>query len=256
MTPPRPSKRPGAPRPASRRGEAPRRPARPRAARAPDPERIIARQPWGALRPLLSGAPGGEEAALELLRRYATELLAWNRGVSNLISRHDESRLVERHIAESLFPSRMLRETECERLLDLGSGAGLPAIPLAIAGVGSHWTLVESRRNKTLFMRKILQECELKNIDVVCARLEGLIGEASLAGSVDGFTSRATMSIGPTLEMAACVVRPGGHAFLWKGSSFEQEMDASRHGWEVSWTFERALTILDGPNIVSVFKRK
>jgi len=216
----------------------------------------VARQPWSGLRPLLAHAPDGEDVALDLMRRYALELLTWNRGVSNLISRHDEGRLVERHISESLVPAELIRASGCERILDLGSGAGLPAIPLAIAGVGAHWTLVESRRNKTLFMRKALQTCELKNIDVVCSRLETLIEEALEGHVCDGFTSRATMTIGPTLLMAAKLVRPDGRAFLWKGSSVQQELEATRSEWEPDWMFDASHPILEGPNSVAVFIRK
>src|SRR5580765_3815380 len=160
----RPGDRREQPRAGSRRDEragdrrSRAKPAPPRTQRrepiASDPERLVGRQPWASLRPLLAGAPGGEEAAIAKLRVYALELLKWNRGVSNLISRNDETRLVGRHIAESLVPAGAMRDSGCQRWLDLGSGAGLPAIPLAIAGVGEGWELVESRRNKTLFMRK------------------------------------------------------------------------------------------------------
>jgi 16S rRNA (guanine527-N7)-methyltransferase len=204
---------------------------------------------------LLAGAPGGEDAATAKLRTYALELLQWNRGVSNLISRNDEARLVERHLAESLAPATALREAGCERLLDLGSGAGLPAIPLAIAGVGAHWELVESRRNKTLFMRKALQVLEMSEVDVSCSRLETLLEERGAELGFDGFTSRATMTVGPTLEMAAQAVRSGGHAFLWKGSSFEQEMRDAAESWRVAWAFDRAIPLLGGPNVVAVFNR-
>lgn len=216
----------------------------------------MARQDWAALRGMLSGTPAEIEATLERLKQYALSLLEWNRGVSNLVSRHDEARLVERHLAESIHPAALLRESGCERFLDLGSGAGLPGIPLAIVGVGRHWTLVESRRNKTLFMRKALQDCQIKNIDIACARLETLIEEDAAVLECDGFTSRATMTVAPTLAMAASIVRSGGKAFLWKGSSFQQEMDENRGAWEADWVFEGAPQILSGPNVVVVFKRK
>jgi 16S rRNA (guanine(527)-N(7))-methyltransferase RsmG len=294
MTPPRQTKRPGerrpdggwtgardkrgsgragAAKPASSRARADSKPAggregsreqsprggatqRARPAPVPDPEKLVARQPWASLRNMLEGAPAGVEPSLALLKRYAFELLTWNRGVSNLISRHDEMRLVDRHVAESLFPAGILRASGCERFVDLGSGAGLPAIPLAIAGVGTQWTLVESRRNKTLFMRKALQECGLKNIVVVCSRLETLIEEEAAQHLCDGFTSRATMTVGPTLEMAGRLVKPGGRAFLWKGSSFETELKAADPAWERDWAFEAAHPIVSGPNVLAVFLRQ
>lgn len=235
--------------------------ARPAGDRAPrranlEPEKLVARQPWSSLRPMLERAHADVEPTMIRLRSYAVSLLDWNRGVSNLISRHDEERLVERHIAESIHPAALLRDSGCERFVDLGSGAGLPAIPLAIAGVGKRWSLVESRRNKTLFVRKISEDLDLSGIEVLCARLEVAIEEDAEALACDGFTSRATMTVGPTLELAARIVRSGGSAFLWKGSSYLEEMATAEKVWAREWDFDAAHTIGEGPNVVAVFKRK
>ncbi len=224
--------------------------------RAVDPEKLVARQPWANLRPLLESAGCDVESALASLRVYATELLAWNRGVSNLISRHDETRLVDRHLAESLQPASLLRASGCRQFVDLGSGSGLPGLPLAIVGVGEAWTLVESRRNKTLFMRKVCEVLKLKNVRVKCSRLETLIEEAPQELSCDGFTSRATMTIEPTLAMAAAIVRPGGRAFLWKGSGYVDEMANTKAEWSRDWEFEQGTPIFAGPNVVAIFIRK
>ncbi len=243
------------------RGErsGPRRPQPPatqrRAPRPSNPDVLLARQPWAMLRALVPGGGPEAEAKLEALRGYTKQLLEWNRGVSNLISRNDEPRIVDRHIRESLLPAQVLLDSGCRSFLDFGSGAGLPAVPLALCGVGEHWTLVESRRNKTLFIRKIQQDNGLKHFDVRTARLETVIEEADGSLQVDGFTSRATATVGPTLELAAQVVKRGGKAFLWKGSSYEQEMASARSAWEADWRFERAIPLGEGPNVVAIFER-
>lgn len=194
---------------------------------------ILASQPWESLRPLLVGE-GNPTERLEKLKRYGELLLEWNRGVSNLISRHDETRLVERHLRESVEPARWMAESRREQWLDFGSGAGLPAIPLAIAGVGGRWTLVESRRTKTLFLRKALEEIGMDGIDVVLGRLEMLVEAHELEQTFDGFTSRATMALGPTLSMASRLVKQGGYAYLWKGSRRSEEMDRDTT-WKEDW---------------------
>lgn len=189
------------------------------------------------------------------MRRYTGMLLDWNRRISNLISRNDERRILERHISESVEPAHWLKLTGGSRWLDFGSGAGLPAIPLAIVGVGEHWTLVESRRTKTLFMRKAIQEIGLRQVNVVCERLEKLAGDDGLPrGEFQGFTSRATLPMGPTLRIAAQFVGPGGSAFLWKGSRREQEM-AEDQSWKESWDFDGLLGIGAGLTVVTRFKR-
>ncbi len=195
------------------------------------------------------------DAALAMLREYAKLLLEWNRGVSNLVSRHDESRLVERHLRESLYVANTMKIAEIGHIVDYGSGAGLPAIPLAIAGVGTRWTLVESRRNKTLFMRKAIEELGLKGISVMLARLEVAADSERTALTCDALTSRATAKLGPTLALASRLVRPGGRAYLWKGSSWESEIAPDADGWAGSFEREAALAISDSPNVVLVFKR-
>ena len=59
----------------------------------------------------------------------------------------------------------------------------------------------------------------------------------------------------PNRELAAHIVRPGGTAFLWKGSSYEEEMESSRKSWERSWSLDRVIPIPEGVNVVAVFKR-
>jgi 16S rRNA (guanine527-N7)-methyltransferase len=214
---------------------------------------LLARQPWASLRPLIPGDAPEVEVRLAALRDYTRQLLDWNRGVSNLISRHDEPRIVERHLFESIFPARAIAGSGCSTFVDFGSGAGLPAVPLFLCGVGERWTLVESRRNKTLFIRKVQQDTKLSNFVVKTARLEVLVAEGASGLQCDGFTSRATTALGPTLELAAAIVTPGGRAFLWKGSGYTQEMETARASWEQSWSFEQAITIGEGPSVVAVF---
>jgi 16S rRNA (guanine527-N7)-methyltransferase len=222
--------------------------------RWPDVTGILKRQPWNDLTPHLHAA-GAAEAAASLLRRYCEMVLQWNRKVSNLISRNDEARIVARHVIESIAPAQWLKASGAARWLDFGSGAGFPALPLAIAGVGGAWTLVESRRTKTLFLRKAVSDLELSGVSVVHARLEDLASSADHAASYDGFTSRATETLAPTLALAAEFVRPGGDAFLWKGSRREAEM-AADSAWQKSWSFEGLHEIAGGETTVARFRRK
>jgi 16S rRNA (guanine527-N7)-methyltransferase len=192
------------------------------------------------------------ETTLTRLRRYAQLVIEWNRTVSNLISKNDESRIVARHLVESIQPAAWLKSSNLDRWIDFGSGAGFPAIPQAMIGVGASWTLVESRRPKVLFLRKAIQELDLKNVTVVHSRLEALADEPEHRGAYDGFTSRATMTLGPTLELAADFLRSGGAAFLWKGSSHPEELAAGAD-WHDRWTTDGALTVGDGQSVVLKF---
>lgn len=216
---------------------------------------MLKRQPWDELIPHLLKIGVDTAEAISRLRRYCELLLQWNRKVSNLISRNDEIRIVSRHIVESLEPAHGLKECGAKRWLDFGSGAGLPAIPLVICGIEGEWTLVESRRTKTLFMRRALEDLGIKNVEVVNARLEDLVGSENHVNSYDGFTSRATLTLSPTLAVAATFVRTGGAAFLWKGSRREEEMAADQ-SWREQWDFDGLLGIGDGATAVARFRRE
>ena len=191
---------------------------------------------------------------MEQLRKFTEMLVDWNQRVSNLFSKNDLHRIVERHILESVEPAHWLKASGSSRWVDLGSGGGLPAIPLAILAVGNRWTLVESRRTKTLFLRKAVEQLGLGGVEVVCDRIENLGGHDGLAGAFDGFTSRATMPLGPTLVLAARFVAPGGVAYLWKGSRREAEM-AEDPRWKAFWDFDGLLGIGGGQTVVARFKR-
>jgi 16S rRNA (guanine527-N7)-methyltransferase len=216
---------------------------------------LLGRQPWSLVEEQLVRAGSDPATAMPRMKRYAEILLEWNRGFSNLISASDERRLVERHIIESLAPAAWIRELGPRTIMDFGSGGGFPAIPLAIAGLGERWTLVESRRNKTLFLRKVVEEIGLSGLNVELGRLELLLGEESRLGRFDAFTSRATIRLAPTLALAANWVLGGGSAYLWKGSRREQEM-ADDQRWERSWDLADTFDVGNGQTSVVRFVRK
>lgn len=214
----------------------------------------MARQDWARLEPHLLKLAADPEISTRRLREFARSVLDWNGRVSNLISRNDANRVLERHVLESVEPAHWLKASGARAWLDFGTGGGFPSLPLALLGVGERWTLVESRRNKTLFLRKAIQDLGISNVDVVLDRLENRVG-SSWDLAFDGFTSRATMRLAPTLELAAHFVRPGGSAFLWKGSRREEEM-GEEMGWHAQWELEGLLGIGDGVTVVARFTRK
>jgi 16S rRNA (guanine527-N7)-methyltransferase len=221
--------------------------------RAVDPSNLLARQDWELLRGPLSAAGLDVASSVDRLHRFGSMLISWNRSYSNLISRNDEGRLVSRHLLESIGPIARMMERGITDWLDLGSGGGFPALVLRIVGLGGRWTLVESRRTKTLFLRRVVQEMALDGVTVVNDRLENLV-EASDAPAFDGFTSRATITLGPTLALAAPMVRPGGVAFLWKGTRRDEEMTSASE-WREAWTLEDTIQLGESPAVVLVFKR-
>ena len=107
------------------------------------------------------------------LEIYLHLLSQWSRRI-NLVSRRDWSVLATKHLRQALTMVPVAASMPRQLVMDLGSGAGLPAIPLKIALPDSHFVLVESRRKRAHFLREVVRSAELDRIEVVNDRIENL----------------------------------------------------------------------------------
>jgi 16S rRNA (guanine527-N7)-methyltransferase len=128
-----------------------------------------------------------------------------------LISQGDERDLHERHILDSLRAAALFRPNDT-RALDLGSGAGLPGIVLAIALPRCRFVLAERRRRRAGFLELAVDRLELPNAEVAVARAEELTGEWDVA------TARAFAPPARAWRIAHRLLRPGGRLIYFAGS--------------------------------------
>jgi 16S rRNA (guanine527-N7)-methyltransferase len=159
---------------------------------------------------------------LDLFAAYHRELLLWNRRI-NLVSEKSLRESVIRHFLDSLTVAPCIDRPE-GLLIDIGSGAGFPGIPLRIALPGMQVMLVESSRKKTSFLAHIVRTLPLEGVTVVRERIEALIGEKALAGSFDTVLSRAAFKLPQLIRMASFFLKPGGILIAMKGSDPREEM--------------------------------
>lgn len=155
-------------------------------------------------------------ARRELLLAYLALLEKWN-GAYNLTSVCDPREMVIRHLLDSLAVSPWLRE---RRLIDVGSGAGLPGIPLAICAPQRQFHLLDSNGKKTRFLFHVKTALGLDNIEVHRARVESF----RPAQPYDAVLSRAFASL---QEIATCcrhLLAPGGRLLAMKGHYPAQEL--------------------------------
>ena len=122
-----------------------------------------------AIREWLESCERGLDA-LTLFTRFGLEVYEHARRTS-LIARGDRSQIFTRHVLDSLNPLRLF-EASPRAVLDVGSGGGFPGIPLAIAWPRTLVTLLESRDRKAGFLEMVVRDLGLKNVKVVCDRLE------------------------------------------------------------------------------------
>ncbi len=118
------------------------------------------------------------------LIEYLTLLSRWN-AVYNLTAIRDPLSAMDRHIADSLAIAPFLAPFE-GRWLDVGSGAGLPGIPLALIFPDRHWTLLDSNGKKTRFLVQVKASLGLKNVEVIQARVEAINTNPSPQRGEDG----------------------------------------------------------------------
>jgi len=164
----------------------------------------------------------------ERLEAFIALLLAWTLRL-NLIGRGTHEQIWTRHIADSLQLLPLIPPLAHDAI-DVGSGAGLPGIVMAIAQPNLPMTLVESDQRKAAFLRHVAYSLALPNITVIAGRIEATNIQA------DVITARALAPLPKLLELVAPHLRTGGCALLLKGDGVEDELTAA----SLRWTFRTA----------------
>lgn len=175
-------------------------------------------------------ALGLDEALDAPLLAYLALLLRWNRAY-NLTAVRDPREMVSRHLLDSLAMHRAVAPLAARHgaLADLGTGPGLPGIPLAIALPGLQVALVESNGKKSRFLREAVRHLGLGNARVVQARIEA----HDAPGAFDAITARALAGLDRIVALGGHLLAPGGRLLAMKGAVPHEEIAALPGGWQV-----------------------
>ena len=160
-----------------------------------------------------------DAAAQAKLLAYVALLEKWNR-THNLTAIREPERMVTHHLLDSLATLRYLPQTRSLRLVDIGSGGGLPGIPLAIARPAWKVTLLESNAKKAAFLRQARAELPLPNVEVAATRAE----DYAAAARFDIAISRALSDLAQFVTVARRLVPPGGRIIAMKGVYPDEEL--------------------------------
>jgi len=162
-----------------------------------------------------------DPAVLPAFERFADLLNEWNQSV-NLISRKDPYTVIERHFLDSAGLAVVLDLPSGCCVMDLGSGAGFPGLPLALLRPDVHFTLVESRAKKTAFHRAVIDALGLENVVTLAERVESLPAET---GPFDWVVSRAVADLDQLAKWCRHLIRrPGGCMAVLKGPDLDEEV--------------------------------
>lgn len=160
------------------------------------------------------------------LQQYLELLQRWNK-VYNLTAVRDPAQMLPLHLWDSLSVVRFI---EAEQCLDVGSGAGLPGIPLAIMRPQQQFTLLDTNGKKTRFIQQAALELGLANIKVVQKRVEQWQPEQRFAAII----SRAFASLADFVTVSSIHLQAQGRLYAMKGRYPESEIAELPQGWSVA----------------------
>ena len=186
-------------------------------------------------------ALGIEDLGLELspsniadLELFLQEMGRWNR-VHNLTAIEGEKDSIRLHLIDSIAVLPVLKrflKGPSPKIADLGSGGGLPAIPIAIVQPDWRLSLIEAIRKKTAFLQHVRGKLKLKNIEVLCERVEDAAMQQP--AQFDAVISRAFTNLARFLELSLPFLKPDVLVFAMKAKRADDEMkDVSMDDWRL-----------------------
>lgn len=213
----------------------------------------------GCLKQLL--IKGAEELGIPLsdmqagtCLRYLSELKKWNRKIS-LTAIRDDREVIIKHFLDSFSYLKGFVPQGGMKLLDMGSGAGFPALPIKIVHPEISVTMVESVQKKASFLRHIARTLEIEEVEIVARRTGDLPDEYRSRFEI--VTARAFADMEKALEDGGSFLKPGGVMVLSRGPEETIEDAASKKlGFEVERTVPLVLPYSDFRRILWVFLKK
>ncbi|HOT95904.1 MAG TPA: 16S rRNA (guanine(527)-N(7))-methyltransferase RsmG [bacterium] len=172
----------------------------------------------------------------EMAAHYVELIETWNRH-TNLVSRQDIGRLVSRHLRESFWFCLPQVLGEATRVLDLGSGAGFPGVPMKILQGALRLTLLDSRQRKALFLAEVVRSMGWRDVEVCCDRAENLPVRAP-GMRFELVVCRAVSCLTELWRWAEPLLQPGGRLAALKGGNLAPEVNRlkmKRPALEVQW---------------------
>ena len=173
------------------------------------------------------GIPFAPELPEKLLRYHAL-LMEWNARM-DLTAVTDEAEMIDRHYVDSLMALKEPGLIPARgRLIDVGTGAGFPGMPLALACPELQVTLMDAQQKRLTFLQAVMDELDVQNVTLVHRRAEDGAKDAALREQFDVAVARAVAPLAVLAEYLLPFVKVGGQAVCWKGPALQEELTQGR----------------------------
>ncbi len=190
------------------------------------------------------------EQQIDLLVGYVERLDKWNKAY-NLTSVRDPQQMLIKHIVDSLVVSPHLHKTPCNngKFIDVGTGPGLPGMPLAISNPDLEFSLLDSLGKRIRFITQVNHELKIENVTPLQSRVEDHHGQYA------GVLSRAFASISDMVNWSHHLVAPDGRFFALKGQLDEEEIEGLPNFVKVEEIIKLSVPELEGERHLVVLSK-
>lgn len=161
---------------------------------------------------------------------YMIKVLDWNTKI-NVTAVRDEENFIIKHYIDSLMISGYLDKTS--KVIDIGTGAGFPGVPLKLFNENIDITLIDSINKKLNVIRESIKDLNLNKIDIIHSRAEDLAVKPEYREMYDIATTRAVSNLSTILEYMMPFIKVGGIAICMKGPNYQEELENARNAIKI-----------------------
>lgn len=173
-----------------------------------------------------------DDEKLQKLNQYMEGVLAWNQRV-NLTAITDREEFLVKHFLDSLVCLRFDEYKTAGKIIDVGTGAGFPGVPLAVFSPEKNFVLMDSLQKRLKIIDQLAAEAGIPNVKTVHARAEELARTKEHRQQYDLCVSRAVANLTVLAEYCLPFVKPGGYFFAYKGPGGEEELEDAKKALEI-----------------------